>query len=104
FYYELNEECYAVPHPDGIRNADSRGSVWLRYGNSGVPAAVKFNAQEHKAVSIGVPLECLQKDSDREKVFREVLEFFGMYGPSDGPGSYQFGFLYFTPADLRVLS
>ena len=104
FYCEINEHCYAVPHPDGLRNSDSRGSIWLRYGNSGVPAAVKFNAQEHKAVSIGVPLECLEKDSDRERLFREVLEFFGLYGPSEGPGSYQFGFLYFTPADLKVLS
>ncbi|MBQ2543827.1 MAG: N-acetylmuramoyl-L-alanine amidase [Bacteroidales bacterium] len=104
FYCEINEHCYAVPHPDGLRNSDSRGSIWLRYGNSGVPAAVKFNAQEHKAVSIGVPLECMEKDSDRERLFREVLEFFGLYGPSEGPGSYQFGFLYFTPANLKVLS
>lgn len=101
FYNEMNEECYAVPHPDGIRNADGRGSVWLRYGSSGIPAAVKFNAEDHKAVSVGVPLECLKNDSDRERIFREAFEFFGLYGTADSPGSYQFGFLYFTPSNIK---
>lgn len=104
FYNEMNEECYAVPNPDGLRNNDARGSIWLRYGSSGVPAAVRFNGGEHKTVSIGVPLECLKNDADRDKIFRESFEFFGMYGTADSPGSYQFGFLYFTPASLQQLS
>ena len=101
FYSEFNEDCYAVPHPDGLRNADAGGSVWLRYGNSGVPAAVRFSAPTHKVVSIGVPLECMMRETDRERLIREALEFFGMYGTPDSPGSYQFCFLYFTPASLK---
>ncbi|MBO6170427.1 MAG: N-acetylmuramoyl-L-alanine amidase [Bacteroidales bacterium] len=101
FYHEPNEDCYAVAHPDGLSNADKRGSVWLRYGSSGVPAAVRFSSGSHKAVSIGVPLECLKNDADRKKLIREAFEFFGMYGSADSPGSYQFGFLYFTPASIK---
>ena len=102
FYRELNPECYAVPEPDGITAADSGGSVWLRYGSSGVPAAVRYRTDTHRVVSFGVPLECLKHDPDRDRLIRGALEFFGLYGNADGPGSYQFGFLYFTPSDLRV--
>ena len=101
FYHEMNGKCYAVPHTDGLRNADSRGSVWLRYGGSGIPAAVKFSAADHKTVSLGVPLECLENETDRERILREAFEFFGLYGSADSPGSYQFGFLYFTPSSLK---
>lgn len=75
FYNELNEDCYAVPHPDGLKNADSRGSVWLRYGGSRVPAAVKYDAGNYKVVSVGVPIECLKRPEDRDKVIRESLEY-----------------------------
>ena len=101
FYSEKNSERYAVPYPDGLTNADSRSSVWLRYNSSGVPAAVKFNSGHHKTVSLGVPLECLMLEFDRERVMREAFEFFGMYGPADVPGSYQYSFLYFTPYDVK---
>ena len=102
FYREMNQECYAVPDPDGITASDSGGSVWLRYGSSGVPAAVRYRTDTYKVVSFGVPLECLKHDPDRDRVIRGALEFFGLYGNADGPGSYQFGFLFFNPSDLRV--
>jgi hypothetical protein len=75
FYDELNSDCYAVPHSDGLQNADSRGSVWMRYGGSRVPAAVKFDAGSYKVASLGVPVECLKQSSDRDKVLREDLEY-----------------------------
>ena len=78
FYSEKNTVRYAVPHPDGLVNADSRGSVWLRYGGSGVPAAVKFRSDTHKAVSVGVPLECFMLEVDRDKLLREAFEFFSL--------------------------
>ena len=101
FYGSINTECYAVPHPDGLTACGPESSIWFRYACSGVPAAVRFSSKDHKAVSIGVPLECLELDVDRDRVLRESFEFFGLYGSADGPGSYQFGFLYFTPANLK---
>ena len=101
FYGSINTECYAVPHPDGLTACGPESSIWFRYACSGVPAAVRFSSKDHKTVSIGVPLECLELDVDRDRVLRESFEFFGLYGSADGPGSYQFGFLYFTPANLK---
>ena len=75
FYNELNSERYAVPHSDGLQNADSRGSVWMRYGGSRVPAAVKFDAGSYKVASLGVPVECIKQSSDRDRVIREALEY-----------------------------
>ena len=76
FYNEPNPERYQVPNPDGIRPAHEGASVWLRYGSSGVPAAVRYNAGNYKVVSLGVPIECLKLSSDRDRVFRECFDFF----------------------------
>ena len=76
FYDRVNPDCYAVPHTDGINPAHRGAAVWLRYDRTGIPAAVRFDAGTYKAVSFGVPLECLKLREDRDKFFREVLEYF----------------------------
>ena len=86
FYDSENPLCYAVPHPDGIKPARAGAKIWMRYGGmdepvwlwhggSGVSAAVCYDAGTHRAVSVGVPLECLKRPSDRDRVLREALEF-----------------------------
>lgn len=76
FYQDVNPVHYAVPQQDGLRPASRRSSVWLRYGSSGVPASVRFDSGSYRVVSLGVPLECLKRPDDRDRVLRETLEFF----------------------------
>ena len=76
FYSTYNPEHYCVMHPDGLGPAKDGASVWLRYGNSAVPAAVRYKSASNKVVSIGVPIECLKSSSDRDRIFRETFEYF----------------------------
>ena len=76
FYDAPNPERYHVPNPDGIRPAHQGAAVWLRYGSSGVPAAVRYRSAGNKVVSVGVPVECLKRPEDRDRIFRETFEFF----------------------------
>ncbi len=101
FYHAFNEECYACLHPDGLAPAGASSSVWMRYDDSGTPAGVLYEAPDHKAASLGVPIECLKRSDDRTRVLREAFRFFGLY--EDVPlamARFQFGFLYCPP---RVL-
>ncbi len=76
FYNTYNPERYCVMHPDGLNPAGSGASVWLRYDNSGVSAAVRYTSATNKVVSIGVPIECLKSASDRDRIFREAFDYF----------------------------
>ena len=76
FWQEVNPERYAVPNCDGLKPASAASSVWLRYGNTGVPAAVRYDAGNYRVVSLGVPLECLKRPEDRDRVLQETLEYF----------------------------
>ena len=76
FYSKLNSEFYAVPHPDGIAPALKGGSVWLRYDSSGIPAAVRYGAGKYRVVSLGVPLECLMRADDRDRILRDAIKYF----------------------------
>ena len=76
FYDRVNPDFYAVQHTDGLKPASSKASVWLRYDRSGVPAAVRYNPGGYRAVSFGVPIECLKNADDRDRVLGEVLEYF----------------------------
>lgn len=75
FYDRLNPERYAVPNTDGLKNADSRGSIWMRYDGSRVPAAVRFDAGSYRVVSVGVPVECLKRAEDRDRLLSEAIEY-----------------------------
>ena len=75
FHQELSTDIYCVENPDGIQPCDKDGSVILRYSDNGVPAAVAFDAGDHRAVSFGFPLEVL-KDSDvLETIIQKTLEY-----------------------------
>ena len=99
FYNSPNEDRYCCPNPDGVAPAGKQGSVWLRYDVSGTPAGVLFQGPSHKAASLGVPIECIKRFDDRERLLREAFQFFGLF--DDSPvalSGYQFGFLYYHPA------
>ena len=75
FYNSPNPVRYSVPNQDGILPGHEGASIWLRYGSTNVPAAIKYDSGTHRVVSVGVPIECLKNASDRDRVFREALEF-----------------------------
>ena len=75
FYDSPNPVRYSVPNQDGILPGHEGASIWLRYGSTGIPAAVKYVALGYKAVSVGVPIECLKRPYDRDRLMREALEF-----------------------------
>ncbi|MBR4809027.1 MAG: N-acetylmuramoyl-L-alanine amidase [Bacteroidales bacterium] len=98
FYHVLNTECYSCTHPDGLAPAGKGGSVWMRYDVSGTPAGVMYSADGYRVASLGVPLECLKRSDDRERVLREAFTFFGLFDtPLFVSARYQLGFLYFSP-------
>jgi len=72
-----NEEIYCVEQPDGLKPVSSKtGGVFLRYPSGSFGAAVYYNAARYKVVSMGVPLEVLLSEEDRERVLSEILEYF----------------------------
>lgn len=87
FYCSPNTERYYVANADGLRPACPGATIWMRYGGidnpvwlwhggSGVSAAVMYDAGTYRAASIGLPIECLKREADRDRVFSEALEFF----------------------------
>lgn len=48
---------YRLSHPDSIVPSSKKASLYMRYGDSGLGAAVLFEAPSHKALSFGFPLE-----------------------------------------------
>ena len=75
FHQSLNEAIYCVENPDGIQPADKNGSIILRYSDNGVPAAVAYDAKDHRAVSFGFPLEVLKDGDQLEIIIHRTLEY-----------------------------
>jgi hypothetical protein len=75
FHQALNEDIYCVENPDGIQPADKDGSVFLRYFDNGVPAAVAYDAKDYRAVSFGFPLEVLKDGDILETIIDKTLEY-----------------------------
>ena len=75
FYQSLNPTIYCVENPDGIQPAGKDGSVFLRYSDNGVPAAVAYDAKGYRAVSFGFPLEVLKEGDILETIIHMTLEY-----------------------------
>ncbi len=75
FHQSLNQSIYCVENPDGIKPAGKEGSVFLRYYDNGVPAAVAYDAAGYRAVSFGFPLEVLKDGEILETIIQKTLEY-----------------------------
>ncbi len=75
FSHGPNEDFYSVERPDGLRAAGKGAKVWLRYPGSLLAAAVTNQGDNFRTVSLGVPIETVLKESDREWILREALDF-----------------------------
>ena len=74
FYNQPNSEEYCVECPDAIFPANSRAHTMLKYKGSNLSAAVVFNAGKYRTVSIGVPIETVKSEKDREALIRMSLQ------------------------------
>ena len=103
FYNYPNTDFYCCKHPDGVAPSSKAGSVWMRYDASYISAGVLFTGKGYKVASFGVPLECLKRVDDRERVLREAFTFFGLFDtPPLVSARYQMGFAYFSPLMAAV--
>ncbi len=75
FSKDINEEIYCVECPDGLKAAGKKARIWLRYPGSLFGAAVCNQGDNYKTVSLGVPIETVLKESDREWIFRQALDY-----------------------------
>ena len=76
FFQEINPDFYCVECPDGINPVGRNARTWMRYTGSNVSAAVTYKTDKYKSVSIGIPLETLKEEADREFVLKSVLDYF----------------------------
>lgn len=85
FSDKMNPDIYCVECPDGLKPYGKNSGVWLRYPGSPFGAAVYSNhSGKYRTVAIGVPIETLKEESDREFIFRAALEYFdGRSKPMD---------------------
>lgn len=76
FYNSPGEQCYCVECPDAIEPASRKGKVWLRYVGTGAPAAVFHDAGGYRVCAVGIPLEILKNEADRDSIFEYSLGLF----------------------------
>lgn len=74
FYTEQNPFEYCVECPDAIFPAGIRSRSLLKYASTSNSAAVYHNGGSYRSVSIGVPIETVKSDKDREDLFRMSLQ------------------------------
>lgn len=74
FCTSLNDRCYRVESPDGIVPSNSRGYPILRYTDSNVCAGVFYEGDGYKCISIGFPIETIEKESDAKAIIATSLE------------------------------
>jgi hypothetical protein len=68
---------YAVEAPDGIEPADKLSETVFRYGDSNISAAVAYR-QSYGVVTLGFPVETVVGSDDRDRLMRQILDYFGL--------------------------
>ena len=66
---------YCVENPDGIKPASKGAAQVLRYTDSGVGAAVSYDAEGYRAVSFGFPLESVTDGAVLDALVGKTLEY-----------------------------
>jgi hypothetical protein len=72
-----NNKCYVVESPDSFYPADEhRGATIMRYGENNLIAGTAFDAGTYRTVVIGFPFETITEASARQRLMKQVLQFF----------------------------
>ena len=75
FSKDLNPDVYCVERPDGLKPAGKNAKVWLRYPSSSYAAAIYNQNGDTKTVCLGVPVETVLKEADREWILSQAMNF-----------------------------
>jgi hypothetical protein len=70
------EKIYCVETPDAIRPSDSKGGIFLKYADTGLPAGIWSRREGYRTVCLGVPLEVFRDEDDIRAVIGAALDFF----------------------------
>lgn len=76
FWNTLNEECYCIENPDGLKPVAKESTALLKYEDTGICAAVSYSPGKYKAVSFGFPLETLMDPYAIERILDNTLSYF----------------------------
>jgi hypothetical protein len=77
FYHQLNTEFYAVESPDAIEPAGEGSYTVFRYGENNLSAGTAYSG-DYKVCVLGFPFEAICDERERDRLMRDVLEFFGL--------------------------
>ncbi len=73
-YNQPSAEHYSVGHPDILVPSSKRGFSAFAY-TMGKSAGVAYKGKNHRAITIGVPFECIADEQRREIIMRSILNF-----------------------------
>jgi len=65
-----------VESPDGIAPASEKGSIFMRYEDTGIPAGICHEGNGYKTACLGFPLEAIVSETDMDNIIRLILEYF----------------------------
>ena len=77
-----SQRMYRIERCDGIVPSSENGKAFLRYSDTGVPAAVAYSTGSYKAVSLGFPIETIASDNDITALLGAVMGYFEEDGDS----------------------
>ncbi len=69
-------KMYRIDRADGIVPAAESAFAFLRYADTGVQAAVAFEGENHKAVSIGFPIETIRSEESISTLLGTIMDYF----------------------------
>lgn len=71
----MNEDIYCVETPDGILPR-SGSSVFMRYSDTDIPAAICHEGEGYKTVCFGFPVETIMEEDGLEKIISLTFDYF----------------------------
>lgn len=74
FYNRQNPYEYCVEAPDALSPAGIHSKTFIKYKTSGTSAGVVFKTKAYRVVSLGVPIEVIKSEKDREELLRMSLQ------------------------------
>ena len=73
-YHQLGDAHYPVGTPDQLAPSSSTAFAAFAYPN-GYPAGVAFQGPHHRAITLGVPFECIADEQIRRMAMRAILNY-----------------------------
>lgn len=72
-YREMNSESYAIPLPETLSPLDGAFAM-LKYAND-QPAAIAYDGQGYKVITLGFPLEGIKEARERNRLMSAIANF-----------------------------